>query len=218
MGWVSFFTDLASEMLYPVMPLFLTMTLGASPTLLGLIDGVAEGISSGLRWIGGALSDRFRRRKPFVVAGYSLSAVSKPLMGCAVFLLGWPLFFIGRCSDRLGKSIRTAAQDALIADSTHPEFRGVAFGFHRAADTCGAVLGPLFALLLYATVPAVRDHLQWLFFIALAPGVISALVAGLAVRDIPHPIAKDKPVAPPLFQSYPRLLASARCQHRLLAG
>src|SRR6476660_9406734 len=89
---VSLLTDLASEMLYPLFPLFLTTTLGASPALLGLIDGIAEGISSGLRWISGALSDRFRRRKPFVVAGYTISAFSKPLMGAAALFIGWPLF------------------------------------------------------------------------------------------------------------------------------
>jgi len=203
LGWVSFFTDLASEMLYPVMPLFLTMTLGASPTLLGLIDGFAEGISTGLRWIGGALSDRFRRRKPFIIAGYSLSAISKPVMGLAAYAIGWPLFFVGRCSDRLGKSIRTAARDALIADSTEPRYRGVAFGFHRSADTCGAVLGPLIALLVYVSCPAARQHLQWLFFLALIPGVLSAVVAALAVRDIPHEPAKRQTIAPSLFQPYP---------------
>src|SRR3982751_5087000 len=101
-------------MLYPLMPLFLVGTLGASPAMLGLIDGLAEGISSGLRWIGGALSDRFGRRKPVVVIGYTLSALSKPLMGLAAWTVGWPLFLIGRCSDRLGKSIRTSARDALI--------------------------------------------------------------------------------------------------------
>src|SRR3954470_22324310 len=85
LGWVSFFTDLASEMLYPVMPLFLVGTLGASPAVLGLIDGLAEGVSSGLRWLGGALSDRYRRRKPFVVAGYAVSAFSKPVMGMAAY-------------------------------------------------------------------------------------------------------------------------------------
>ena len=101
LGWVSFCTDLATEMLYPIMPLFLTSVLGASPAVLGVIDGVAEGISSGLRWIGGALSDRFRKRKPFVVAGYSISAISKPVMGIAKFAGGWPMFFFGRCADRL---------------------------------------------------------------------------------------------------------------------
>src|SRR5271166_4336218 len=92
LGWVSFFTDMASEMIYPLIPLFVVQTLGASPALLGLIDGVAEGIGSGLRWLGGALSDRTGKRKPFVLAGYSLSALSKPLMGMAAVIGGWPVF------------------------------------------------------------------------------------------------------------------------------
>src|SRR5437016_12542723 len=118
-------------MLYPVIPLFLVGTLGASPALLGLIDGIAEGGSSVLRWLAGALSDRFRRRKPFVTTGYTISALSKPVMGLAATAGGWPLFLLGRCADRLGKSIRTSARDALIADSTEPQHRGVAFGLHR---------------------------------------------------------------------------------------
>src|SRR5579859_4982712 len=153
LGLVSFFTDVASEMLYPLIPLFLVGALGASPALLGLIDGVAEGGSSILRWLAGAVSDRYRRRKPFVVAGYSISALSKPLMGLAALAGGWPVFFIGRCADRLGKSIRTSARDALIADSTEPQHRGVAFGLHRAMDTAGAVVGPLIALLILLERP-----------------------------------------------------------------
>jgi MFS family permease len=141
LGWVSFFTDLATEMLYPVMPLFVVGTLGASPAVLGLIDGVAEGMSSGLRWIGGALSDRYRRRKPFVTAGYTLSALSKPVMGLAAVAGGWPLFFAGRCTDRLGKSIRTSARDALIADSTAPTMLGSAFGLHRGPRAVAARAG-----------------------------------------------------------------------------
>jgi MFS family permease len=184
LGLVSLCTDLASEMLYPVIPLFLVGTLGSSPALLGLIEGLAEGISSGLRWIGGAWSDRTGQRKPFVVAGYSLSAVSKPVMGLAAFTLGWPLFLMGRCSDRLGKSIRTAARDALIADSTDLADRGVAFGFHRAVDTCGAVAGPLVALLIILSWP--RGPLAWLFFVAFIPGLLSILLAAFGVRDIPR--------------------------------
>lgn len=201
LGWVSFFTDLASEMLYPVIPLFLIGTLGASTELLGLIEGVAEGGSSILRWAAGAWSDRFRRRKPFVVAGYALSALSKPVMGLAAYAGGWPVFFAGRTSDRIGKSIRTSARDALIADSTEPQHRGLAFGFHRAMDTCGAVVGPLSALLILWAHPGIR--LQWLFVIALAPGVASTIVAAAAVRDIPH---DPKPDAEPpaLWQSYSR--------------
>lgn len=203
LGWVSLLTDLASEMLYPVMPLFLVGTLGASPALLGLIDGVAEGGGSVLRWLAGALSDRFRRRKPFVTAGYLLSAVSKGVMGLAATAGGWPVFLVGRSADRLGKSIRTAARDALIADSTDPRHRGLAFGLHRAMDTCGAVLGPLVALAIVVARPGVP--LQWLFFVALAPGLLSALLAAVAVRDIPHePRAGARP--PPIFQRFPRPL------------
>lgn len=203
LGWVSFFTDVASEMLYPVIPLFLVGTLGASPALLGMIDGIAEGGSSVLRWLAGAMSDRFRRRKPFVVVGYTISALSKPLMGLAASAGGWPLFLLGRSADRLGKSVRTSARDALIADSTEPQYRGLAFGLHRAMDTCGAVLGPLVALLIVVVRPGVP--LQGLFFVALVPGLLSSLLAFLAVRDIPHAAHPDaKP--PPIFQRFPKPL------------
>ena len=201
LGWVSFLTDLASEMLYPVMPLFLVNTLGSSPALLGLIDGLAEGISTSLRWIGGVWSDRSGRRKPFIFWGYTVSAFSKPVMGMAAFALGWPLFLLGRCSDRLGKSVRTAARDALIADSTEPDYRGTAFGLHRAMDTCGAVLGPLAALALLVLFPGIS--LAWLFFAALAPGALSATLAAMAVREIPRP-AQPGAKPPRLLQSFPR--------------
>ena len=203
LGWVSFFTDVASEMLYPIMPLFLVGTLGASPALLGLIDGIAEGGSSVLRWVAGALSDRFRRRKPFVAAGYSVSALSKPLMGISATAVGWPLFLLGRCADRLGKSIRTSSRDALIADSTPAEDRGIAFGLHRSMDTAGAVLGPLIALLIIVMWRGIR--LQWLFYAALIPGVFSSLLAMVAVRDIPHEVHRGaRP--PSLLQRFPRPL------------
>src|SRR6185369_12981369 len=114
-------------------------------------------------------SDRFRKRKPFVAIGYSTSALSKPLMGLAAFFGGWPMYFAGRCADRLGKSIRTSARDALIVDSTDPDVRGAAFGLHRAMDTCGAVLGPLVALIVLKLCPNIS--LANLFFIALVPGL-----------------------------------------------
>ena len=203
LGLVSFFTDIASEMLYPLIPLFLVSVLGASPALLGVIDGIAEGGSSVLRWLAGAVSDRFRRRKPFVVSGYSISALSKPVMGLAVVVGGWPVFFIGRCADRLGKSVRTSARDALIADSTEPEYRGVAFGLHRAMDTSGAVVGPLIALLILVERPG--TPLKWLFFLAVLPGLMSALLAFLAIKDISH--AADPHAKPPaIFQQFPGAL------------
>jgi len=191
LGWVSLLTDLASEMLYPIIPLYLTGVLGASAQLLGLIEGVAEGGGSVLRWLSGALSDRFSRRKPFVVLGYTISALSKPVMG----LSGWPVFFAGRVCDRVGKAIRTAPRDALIADSADPANRGLAFGFHRAMDTCGAILGPLAVTGLLWARPTFS--LRWLFFLAVVPGIASALVALLAARDIrhePRPGARPGPI------------------------
>jgi MFS family permease len=210
LGLVSLFTDVASEMLYPLIPLFLVGTLGASPALLGVIDGIAEGGSSVLRWLAGAISDRFRRRKPFVTAGYTISALSKPVMGLAAIAGGWPVFLLGRCADRLGKSIRTSARDALIADSTEAQYRGKAFGLHRAMDTTGAFLGPLLALLILVARP--DTPLQYLFFVALVPGSLSSLLAFLAVRDVPHEAHRGaKP--PPILQRFPRplwhLLAAA---------
>jgi MFS family permease len=227
LGWVSLFNDAASEMLYPIIPLFLTATLGASPAILGLVDGLAEGIGSALRWLGGALSDRFRRRKPFILAGYAISALSKPVMGLSAFVLGWPMFMIGRCSDRLGKSVRNAARDALIAASTNPESRGRAFGFQRAMDTCGAVIGPLITLGIIAALVGTHaafssswtgsgPHaqtlaslpLKWLFFIALIPGFL-AVACVSAVREIPprqNDPTKTGGKPPPIFQSFPRPL------------
>jgi MFS family permease len=227
LGWVSLLNDAASEMLYPIMPLFLTAILGASPALLGLIDGLAEGIGSALRWVGGALSDKYRRRKPFVVAGYTLSAISKPIMGLSAFVLGWPMFMIGRCSDRLGKSVRNAARDALIAASTPVENRGRAFGFQRGMDTCGAIIGPLITLGVIALLVGAHiafsaswkgasEHthalqnlpLKWLFFVALIPGCLT-VACTLAVREIPPrpgEATKTGGKTPRIFQSFPSTL------------
>jgi MFS family permease len=218
LGCVSFFTDVASEMLYPVIPLFLTASLGASPAVLGLVDGLAEGIGSGLRWLGGALSDKLGKRKPFIFAGYGISALSKPVMGAAAVAMGWPLFLIGRCADRLGKSIRTSSRDALIAASTEPAIRGYAFGFHRMMDTAGAVTGPLIALLVicllagtHATFSAgwgahaeqstLHDlPFKWLFFGAIVPGIVSVLCISI-VKEIP-PKESDERTNRSIFQPF----------------
>lgn len=221
LGWVSLFNDAASEMLYPIMPLFIIATLGASPAILGLIDGLAEGIGSALRWLGGALSDRWGKRKPFVFIGYLISALAKPIMGLSAFVLGWPLFLIGRCTDRLGKSSRNAPRDALIAASTEPASLGHAFGYQRAMDTCGAIIGPLVALGVivlmvgpHAAFSAawksgseqLRDlPLKWLFFIALIPG-LAAVICVLPIREIPPKRREETKTGgkpPPIFQSFP---------------
>lgn len=199
LGWVSFFTDIASEMIYPLIPLFVVRTLGASPALLGVIDGVAEGLGSGLRWLGGAWSDRTGKRKPFVLAGYSISAVSKPIMGAAGAVLGWPLFMGGRCSDRIGKSLRTGARDALIAGSTHAQQRGAAFGLHRAMDTAGAVAGPVLAWAILYFYPEV--NLGWVFGIALFPGIASVFLVAAMVRE--NPASPSEGRAESIFQKFP---------------
>lgn len=185
LGLVSFFTDIASEMLYPIIPLFIVGTLGASPAILGVIEGLADGLASSLKWVGGRLSDRSGKRKPFVIAGYSLSALSKPIMGLAAVVAGpaaWGIFLTGQMSDRIGKAIRTAPRDALIADSVTQEQRGAAFGFHRAMDTCGAIVGPLIALIVINRFPDLPLH--YLFFIAIIPGAISVLIVLKYVTEI----------------------------------
>lgn len=147
LGIVSLLTDLSSEMLYAVIPLYVTEVLGAPISIIGLIEGVAESTASVLKAVSGWLSDRTRRRRPFALAGYALSAAAKPLLALAgswVWVLG------ARVVDRTGKGLRGPARDALIADSTPPEHRGRAFGFHRAMDTTGAVIGPLIALVAFS--------------------------------------------------------------------
>ena len=163
---VSFFQDAASEMLYPVLPLFITGVLGAPPAVVGLIEGLAEGTASILKVASGWLADRMRR-KPLIAVGYGLSSISKLLIGLAY---AWPLVLVARVADRTGKGIRGAPRDALIADDTPQADRGRAFGFHRAADTFGAVVGPLIGLALYF---ALGQEMRPLFFIAFIPAAIS---------------------------------------------
>jgi len=185
---VSFFQDAASEMLYPVLPLFLTGVLGAPPSVLGLIEGVAEGTASVGKAVSGRLADRFKRR-PLVALGYGISSLSKPVIG---FAQAWGLVLVARFVDRVGKGVRTSPRDALIAADTPPEIRGAAFGFHRAADTAGAVVGPLIGLGLYEAL----DHqLRPLFFVAAVPAFVSVGLIAL-VREHPPPV--ERPLdAPP---------------------
>jgi MFS family permease len=142
LGLTSFFTDISTEMLIPVMPLFITATLGASVASLGVIEGIAECTASTLRLVAGRLSDRIGRRKPFLVAGYGLSGVCKTLMA---FAGTWPAMLGFRFGDRVGKALRNPPRDAIIADSTPDTDLGRAFGLHRAMDTTGAAIGPLVA-------------------------------------------------------------------------
>lgn len=185
LGAVSFFADVASEMLYPVTPIFLTSVLGASMASLGLIEGIAESIASLMKTYSGSWSDRIARRKPFVLAGYLLGALSKPIIGISHSWIG---VLGARALDRTGKGLRSAPRDAMIADSVEPTKRGAAFGWHRGMDTLGATVGPLFAILLLSWNPG---DLRSLYFWALIPGIISVAVI-FSIREPKHKIENRK--------------------------
>ena len=177
---VSFFTDVSSEMIYPLIPVFLATTLGASASAVGTVEGAAESTAALLKLVSGWISDRVKRRKPLVVAGYLLATVVRPLIW---FAQSVAQVMAIRVTDRVGKGIRTAPRDALIADSVDASVRGRAFGFHRAADHAGAVVGPLiaFAVLRWEGIP-----LRHVFLWAAVPGAIAVLVLVLAVRETPR--------------------------------
>jgi MFS family permease len=180
LGVVSLLTDLSSEMIYPLLPVFLTTVLGAGPQALGLIEGVAESTASLLKVISGRWSDRARRRKPLVVVGYSLAGAVRPLIGLAA---AWPTVLLLRFADRVGKGLRTSPRDALIADATLPAQRGEAFGLQRAFDHAGAVAGPLIAAALL-TIAGLS--LRAVFLLAAVPAVaVVALLVGW-VREVPR--------------------------------
>jgi MFS family permease len=176
---VSLLNDTASEMIYPLLPFFLVGTLGAGPAFLGVVEGIAESTSSLLKLGSGWFSDRFARRKPLVLGGYGIAAAVRPLTALAA--APWHVLAI-RFADRVGKGIRSAPRDALLAESVAPAVRGRAFGMHRAADHAGAFLGPLLAsalLVLFA-----RD-LRTVFALAAVPGALCVLVLLLRVRETP---------------------------------
>ncbi len=176
LGIVSFFTDISSEMVYPLLPQ-LVKAVGGTPASLGLIEGLAEATASGLRAVSGYISDRFRRRKILVILGYSLSALAKPLLGASRL---WQMVLGFRFLDRTGKGIRTAPRDAILADSASEAERGKWFGFHRAMDTLGAALGPLSAFLLLGLGISFRQLFYW----AVIPAGIAVLVLILLVKEV----------------------------------
>jgi MFS family permease len=177
MGLVSFFNDVASEMLYPIVPIFLTSILGAPVSVVGLIEGIAESTASILKVISGWYSDKYQKRMPFIVAGYSLSSISKIILG---FAIAWPMVLLGRFIDRFGKGTRTSARDALIAESSTSANRGISFGFHRALDTAGAVVGPLLAIWL---LHSYSNTFRTIFFVAFIPAFIGVLLLLLFVKE-----------------------------------
>jgi len=174
---VSFLTDASSEIIAPLLPLFLTGTLGASAKTVGLIEGGAEAIASLLKLASGWWSDRARSRKPLIVVGYALASLARPLV--AIAQTSTQVLAI-RFTDRVGKGIRGAPRDALLAASTPPEHRGRAFGFHRSADHAGAVVGPLIAM---ACLGWLAMPLRQVFWVAAIPGALAVLVAIVWVRE-----------------------------------
>lgn len=177
LGIVSFFNDIASEMIYPLVPIFLTSVLGAPVAVVGLIEGIAESAASFFKLLFGWLSDKSKQRKGFVAAGYTLSSFSKLILG---FAYVWPVVLLGRFADRTGKGVRTSARDALISESASEKDRGKAFGFHRSLDTMGAVLGPLLALFL---ISHFQNNFRPVFLLAAVPAFVGVLLLVLLVKE-----------------------------------
>lgn len=202
LGTVSLLTDISSEMIYPLLPLFLTATLGVHPAFLGVIEGAAESTAAFLKWISGLWSDRIRNRTKLVAAGYTLSSLARPLVAAAVH----PAFVLAiRVCDRVGKGLRTSPRDAILADSVDPSLRGKVYGFHRTMDHTGAVIGPLAASLILATV---TKDMRTIFWLAGIPGILSVILVVFGVKEP----ALNRPMAPPQVK-----FNFARPQGRLLA-
>lgn len=191
---VSFFTDVSSEMIYPLLPIFLTTVLGANARFIGAIEGAAETTASLLKLASGWWSDRMQKRKPLVVLGYGIASLMRPLV--AIAQSASQVLMI-RVADRVGKGIRGAPRDALLAESVHPSIRGRAFGFQRAADHAGGVLGPLIA---FAVLTWHWAELRTVFWLAAIPGLLSFLVLVFFVREIPRPANAPIKGAPDLTQ------------------
>ena len=183
-SFVSFFTDIASEMLYPVMPVYL-QSIGFSVLLIGLLEGMAEATAGLSKGYFGNYSDKIGNRVPFVRWGYTLSAISKPLMAAFTFPL-W--VFFARTIDRLGKGVRTGARDAMLSDESTKENKGKVFGFHRALDTAGAAVGPFAALIFLYYYPG---QYKWLFIIAVVPGIV-AITLTFLLKDKQKSISGKK--------------------------
>ena len=206
-GLISLLNDSASDMIYPLVPLYLASVLMAGPRALGLIEGVAEATASLLKLFSGVIVDRTRRAKPWVVGGYALAGFARPLIA---LVTSWPGLLALRFADRVGKGLRTSPRDALLAASVDPSVCGLAFGLHRAMDNAGAVVGPLLAALLLGMGWAIRD----VFLFAIVPAV-ACLILALMLRepqpdwDRPGPPAYSWRLAglPPAFKRYLVVLA-----------
>ena len=197
LGFVSLFMDLSSEIYHALLPAFITLVLGLPATALGAIDGIAEATASFAKLFSGRLSDSSIRRKPWIMAGYGLAALSKPLFPLASSA---PLVMLARFADRIGKGIRGSPRDAMIADETPPEVRGRAFGLRQALDTVGALLAPLIAIGLMAWL---ASDIRMVFWIAIIPAAISFLLAWLVLREPEQQLAPIK--TSPFFSGFRQL-------------
>jgi MFS family permease len=199
LGWVSLATDSASEAIYPLLPFFLTQVLGAGAVSLGIVEGAAEAANSLLKLWSGRSADRRRTKRPLVLAGYSLSSLVRPLIAVAQ---SWTHVFAVRLVDRVGKGVRSAPRDALLAQYATPETRGKVYGFHRSMDHAGAVLGPLLATLFLYFYPG---SYRTLFALTIIPGAVAVALI-FFVREQPEPLAPNP--QPPTSHLQP--LASSR--------
>ncbi len=181
MGVTSFFTDMGTEMIIPILPIFLYSVLGVNRAFIGLIEGIAEATASLLKIVSGWISDKIGSRKEIVILGYSLSTVAKPLLSLAT--TGWHVLFV-RFADRLGKGLRTSPRDALIADSCDGCDLGKSFGFHRAMDTAGAMVGPL---LLFVLLPLFHNNFRIIFLLSAIPAAVAVLVLVIFVKESRKP-------------------------------
>jgi MFS family permease len=195
LGWVSLFNDIASEMIYPLLPLFLNTVLGAGVVFIGLIEGIAESVSSFLKLLSGWVSDRFQKRKGLILFGYFLASVTRPFIGLATS--AYHVLFL-RFFDRIGKGVRSSPRDALLSQSCSEEERGKAFGFQRAMDHAGAMTGPLVASFLMAVF---TKDLRIIFLLAFIPSLFCLWILWRGVTDVSPPKIssreESKPISPP---------------------
>jgi MFS family permease len=184
LGWVSFLNDIAGEMLYPLLPAFL-LSIGGGAASLGMLEGIADAVGAGIKWLTGARSDRLPRRKPLVVAGYAVAAFVRPLLSLAH--APWQVVAV-RTVDRIGNGIRTAPRDALLVEGVPADRRGAAFAFHRMMDNFGAVAGPIVAFTLARSGLDIRT----IFALAIVPGLLSLATVGLGVKEEARPAKAGK--------------------------
>ena len=203
LGFVSLLMDISSEMIHALLPLYLTAALGASALTVGVIEGVAEATALIAKVFSGTLSDRWRKRQPLAAFGYGLAAFTKPLFAIAT---GPVLVFVARFVDRIGKGIRGAPRDALIADLTPKDIRGAAFGLRQSLDTIGAFAGPLLAM---ALMLAWHDDYRAVFWVAVIPAMLSFGLVAFGVRDPELPHASDAASAPRLDRATMKALGAA---------